>query len=66
LYLGDFMSKYLLVVLALLLTGCEQEPPEKTVWDDQLKTMDKARDVEQQVLDAAEMQRKAMEEQTQQ
>lgn len=60
------MSKYLLVAMAILLTACDQDPPEKTVWDDQLKTMDKARDAEQQVLDAAELQRKAIEQQTQQ
>lgn len=61
------MSRYLLVVVAMLiLTACDNEPPEKTVWDDQLKTMDKARDAEQQVLDAAELQRKTIEETTQQ
>lgn len=56
------MSKYLIAVTAvLILTACDNEPPEKTVWDDQLKTMDKARDVEQQVLDAAELQRQQIE-----
>jgi uncharacterized protein YcfL len=61
------MTKFLLAATAvLLLIACDTEPPEKTVWDEQLKTMDKARDAEQQVLDAAELQRKAIEQQTQQ
>lgn len=61
------MSKYFLAVTVIVfLSACDSEPPEKTVWDDQLKTMDKARDAEQQVLDAAELQRKAIEKQTQQ
>jgi len=61
------MSKYLLAMTAVfILVACDSEPPEKTVWDDQLKTMDKARDVEQQVLDAADLQREALEQQTQQ
>ena len=65
--MGCVMSKFLLAAAALLLlNACDTEPPEKTVWDEQLKTMDKARDAEQQVLDAAELQRKAIEEQTQQ
>lgn len=61
------MVKYTLIVFAMLwLVACDQEPPEKTVWDDQLNTMDKARDAEQQVLDAAEKQRQAIQQQTQQ
>jgi|GEM_PF-1884346 len=65
--MGCVMCKLLVVVCALfMLIGCDNEPPEKTVWDDQLKTMDKARDAEQQVLDAAAQQRKAIEQQTQQ
>lgn len=61
------MHQSILAVTAVfILTACDTEPPEKTVWDDQLKTMDKAREAEQQVLDAAELQRKAIEQQTQQ
>ncbi len=61
------MGKFLLAAAALvLLNACDTESPEKTVWDDQLKTMDKARDAQQRVLDAAELQRKAIEQQTQQ
>lgn len=61
------MTKYLLLGLSLiLLTACDREPPEKTVWDEQLKTMDKARDAEQQVLDAAAQQREAIDQATEQ
>lgn len=56
----------LMAFMVLFIAGCDQDPPEKTVWDEQLKTMDKARDAEQQVLDAAEQQRRAIEQQTQQ
>lgn len=56
----------LLVASVLFITGCDQDVPEKTVWDDQLRTMDKAHDAEQQLLDAAELQRRAIEQQTQQ
>lgn len=59
------MNKYLFLIMTMLfLSACDQEPPEKTVWDDQLKTMDKARDAEQQVLDAAEQQRQAIDQAT--
>ena len=48
------MHKFFLLLLSVfVLTACEQEPPEETVWDEQLNTMDKARDVEQHVEDAA-------------
>lgn len=54
------------VVVVFSLSACEQEPAEKTVWDEQFKTMDKARDVEKQVLEAADIQHQAIEQQTQQ
>ncbi len=61
------MHKYLLLMLSVfVLMACDQEPPEETVWEEQLNTMDKARDVEQQVLDAAQQQRQSIEQQTQQ
>lgn len=61
------MVKFTFVVFVVFwLAACDQEPPEKTVWDEQLKTMDKARDTEQQVLDAADQQRQAIEQQNQQ
>jgi hypothetical protein len=50
----------------MFIAGCDQDVPEKTVWDEQLKTMDKAQDAEQQMLEAAELQRRAIEQQTQQ
>lgn len=53
------------VIVLLMLVACDREPPEETVWDDQLKTMDKARDAEQQVLDAAKTQRELIEQKTQ-
>ena len=59
------MRLYLMLVVSLLaLSACDNEPPEKTVWDDQLKTMDKARDAEQQVLDAAAQQRQLIDQAT--
>ncbi|MEC9313720.1 MAG: hypothetical protein VYB22_02475 [Pseudomonadota bacterium] len=61
------MSKtILLVATVMFIAGCDQDVPEKTVWDEQLKTMDKAQDAEQQMLEAAELQRRAIEQQTQQ
>ncbi len=61
------MLKIILLVASLLfINGCEQDMPEKTVWDEQLKTMDKAHEAEQQMLEAAELQRRAIEQQTQQ
>ncbi|MCX4187256.1 hypothetical protein [Methylophaga sp. OBS4] len=60
------MNKWLLMIMLLLVTAAcsDQEPPEKTVWDEQLKTMDKAREVEQQILDSAERQRREIEAKT--
>lgn len=55
------MIKYSFLLLVLLLAACNEEPVDKTVWDEQLKTMEKARDAEKQVLDAAELQRQQIE-----
>jgi len=60
------MMKYSSLLLIFMLAGCDQEPVDKTVWDDQLKTMDKAGDVEKQMLDAAELQRQQIEQSTHQ
>lgn len=46
-----------ILVVSFLLAGicaCESEPVEETVWDDQVKAMDKARDVEQQLMQRAD------------
>jgi hypothetical protein len=56
----------LLIVLGLFLTACsdndhsssESKQPVKTIIDPQLKALEKAKGVEQQLLDAAEQQRK--------
>jgi hypothetical protein len=37
--------------------GCEQEKVEETVWDDQLKTIERAQDVENTVIEAAKQRR---------
>jgi hypothetical protein len=60
------MNKFPLMLLPLAaLAACsDQEPPEKTVWDEQLQTMDKARDVEQQLLDSADKQKQQIEQQS--
>jgi len=49
----------------LILVACDSEPPEKTVWDEQLNTLDKAHDIEQEILNAATLQRQQIDEQTQ-
>lgn len=54
-----------LLLMSLLLAACsDQDEPQETVWDDQLKTMDKARQTEQILLDNAEKQRRQIEEET--
>jgi hypothetical protein len=37
-----------------LCVGCDSKPPEKTVFDAQVKTIDRAREVEQTVQDHAQ------------
>ena len=41
-------------MLALMLTACSPAPPEKTVFDDQLEALDRAREVEKKLQDRAE------------
>lgn len=60
------LKNWMLILTAMCLAACDREPPEKTVWDEQIKTMDKAYEAEQQVLEATERQRQAIEQQTQQ
>ncbi|MDH3646266.1 MAG: hypothetical protein OER80_05795 [Gammaproteobacteria bacterium] len=41
-----------LVIAGLLISigACSKEPVEETVWDDQIKALDKARDVEEKLM----------------
>lgn len=64
------MRNRLLVLVLLLLLGCsgpdqdeEVNPVEDTVFDDQIQTMERARDVEDQLKDSADARRRALEEQ---
>ena len=67
------MMKWSLIPLALMLAACDSSPPpqpktERTpnpVFETQIQTMEKAHAVEGQVRDAAEAQRKQMDEATQ-
>lgn len=63
------MKVFISFALLLMVIGCgEQETqsppskPQKTLIDDQLKVLDKARAVEDTVLEGAERKRKAVEE----
>lgn len=68
------MMRSCLIPLALFLTACDPAPPpqpetERTpnpVFETQIQAVGKARAVEGQVMDAAEAQRKQVEEATQQ
>lgn len=60
------MIKYSSLLLVFILAGCDQDSVDKTVWDEQLKTLDKAGDAEKQILDAAELQRQQIEQSTHQ
>lgn len=53
-------------LILMLVAACEAEPPEKTVWDEQLQSIDKAREMEQQILDATKQKNREIERQTQQ
>lgn len=68
------MMKAALIPLALLLTACDPTPPPapeteaqpSPVFETQVKTMEKARAVEGQLLESAEAQRRQMDEAAQQ
>ena len=60
------MIRNCLLILALVaLAGCSgsDETADEGVFDDQVETLERARDVEQQLKDAADAQRKALDEQ---
>ncbi len=69
------MMKRILIPLLLILTGCDPSSPPQPqtgehkpnpVFETQIQAVEKAQAVEGQVLDAAEAQRKQMEDATQQ
>ena len=49
----------------LILSSCTPSDSDGTVFDDQVEAIDRAQEVEDQILDAAERQRRAIEENTQ-
>ncbi len=70
-------SFLILLLLGCTLSACDSQTsskktvqmdlttsPPKTIIDDQLKALDKAKDVERQIQEAAEKQRKALDEMT--
>lgn len=65
--------KWALIPLAVLFSGCDPTPPPQPeaarspnpVFETQIQAIDKAKAVEGQVMDAAEAQRKQMDEATQ-
>lgn len=61
--------KWTLLSLALALAACDASPPPQTTssrtFETQIQAVDKARAVEGQVMDAAEAQRRQIEESTQ-
>ena len=67
------MMKWTLIPLALALAACDAAPPPQpktdpqpsAVFETQIQAMKKARAVEGQVMDAAEAQRKQLDESTQ-
>ena len=44
----------ILSVLIASLCACDSEPVEETVWDEQIETLDKAREVEDKLMNRAE------------
>lgn len=64
-------TRFMLITLSVLLMSCSGDDAGSSgtgsgdhVWKDQVETMDRARAAEQKMLDAAEAQRQAIEEQT--
>ncbi len=62
----NVLSRILFAGGLLLLGACSSgEPPEDPVWKTQTEALEKARDVEQMLQDAAQEKRRAMERETQ-
>ena len=69
----NFCRYFLLCVLTVLLVACSEKPKEKPeavkphdhVWSGQTRALEKARDVEQQILDAAAARDKVIDKQSQ-
>jgi hypothetical protein len=52
------MRRFMAIAVMAALAGCgENKPPAKTVFQPQVEALQKARAVEQKVLDAAQLQR---------
>ncbi len=45
--------KFTIALAVLLLAACNPQPPDETVFDDQLETLDRAREVEETLNDRA-------------
>lgn len=63
------LLRWMSILLCMMLLSCSGDESAGSgsgdhVWKDQVNTMDRAREAEQKMLDAAEAQRKAIEEQT--
>ncbi|MBT8144661.1 MAG: hypothetical protein KJO55_08165 [Gammaproteobacteria bacterium] len=48
------MNRYLLIATVLALAACDRPPPEETVFDEKLETMERARAVEGQLQQRAD------------
>ena len=49
----ELLSMAVLAAMAVLLTGCNQPPPDETVFDEQLDALERARNVEKELNDRA-------------
>ena len=55
----------MMTLCLIFLSSCTPSDSDGTVFDDQVEAIDRAQQVEEQILDAAERQRRAIEENTQ-
>ncbi|MBT8136048.1 MAG: hypothetical protein KJO54_03435 [Gammaproteobacteria bacterium] len=55
----NFLSRIsIALAVACAIAGCEPKEVDETVWDDQIKTMDKAREVEDKLMNRADQLRR--------